>query len=1627
MKKIICFTTSILFAVLLYGQTVSVSKTAVSVGNKSGDKVSFGVTADSYWGIYDLPVWLASDTVWFNGNQTVTLYAAANPLYFARVDTIKVYWFDASYSNYYETPIVVTQSSSGSGVSRNALSFTAAKGSTDTFSIKTSYYWELQNLPAWLTVNKNFITGNASITASATEENPLYTSRSANFKLIRATSATTADTSTIVATQAASTSGVSSNLVIVAAAEGSKAQFDVRAAGAWSVSSTSKLFTIAPTSGSGNDTVHITASINTNAYYKADSVYVTLSNGKKLLVVVAQQPASAYCTISPTALNFGAWSGSAVSAQVSSNTSWGVATLPKWLTTDSLWGYADSSFTLTAHINTLTKERRDTALLYWFDGNNMYYSKPVVFTQAAATYGLSDDTLIFNSDKCTRAVYVTSNSLWQFTDNPAWATNAENWKTSSDSVHFTVEANPLTSNRLSTVSFYRYTNTVITDTSHLVLVQAASSNGVSDTLVAFTASATETQKIAIAASASWTVSSKPQWITLAKQSGTGNDTLRISALANTETYYRCDTIKLMIGTKLVRIVVLQNPAASQLSVSANKINLLADGQSASLRITSNTSWSAFVKASWLNADTIWGYKDSSITITAAENMQTSERTDTVVVSWKKDGVYTEEKIAIVQAASASGISKSAVVLQAAAGSTDKISVVSNAMWEIANIPSWVTLDNNYQSGNAVVTITAANNPLNTSRTAIMQFRRYYTAVDYYTTDITVTQMAATSGVDKVTYTVAATAGSTVEVAYSGTASVSVSEQAAWLTYTIANNKIRFAATENPLNIKRADTLLLTFSNGQKTNVSITQDASLTKVILSSTSVAFAAADASTANLSITSNAQWGITGLPTWLKADTLWAIGTYRLLLTAQANTATSTRSDSFTLYWYDENKNYFDTTITVQQAGVGLSLLVSPQQMPFAAVENSRELAITSNVSWTIANANSWISIDKLNGSNSATVSVTAKANTRTQTRSASITVSGNGVATQTISIVQAAAAAQLSVSLNAYQAKATVDGFSFAVRSNVAWTIVSSSTDWLHVAKTTGSDTSDVSVTIDQNLGIQSRTATISISADGLSTQTISVKQSGAVSSLETSTNTLSFGTNKESQTVSVTSNLLWTVNTSASWIHLDKTGASGSADLVVTVDTNKTTAVRTAEIVINASNGTSKTIAVSQAASAKYFKTNTTAVSALATAGSYYIIIDANVDWTATATNNEWMGMSIIKTDNLQAILVQVIANTATSTRSASINIVSAEFGTKIISITQDAGAAYLTTNINKITATENSVTNYVIVNANVEWTVSSSTVDWLSVTSVKNDSVQLIVAKIAANTSTTARSASITISGTGVSSKTIAVTQAELVPRFAVNVSRIDVPSKANTDASVVITSNQSWTVTSDSDWLTCTIGSGTGTDTITFSATESTLTESRSAYLSFTAANGTKQSVKVVQAAVATTLAVSITWIEVGAVANSGSSFTIASNKNWYIKTDSKWALLSTNSGIGTEQIQLFIAANTADTSRLATYEVHDADDNITYVFVKQAAGLTAVTEANELAVQLYPNPVASELHLTSAVGSVLEQLSLYNTSGEVLINKTLGANEASVAVEQLPDGIYYVLLRVNGQLVKKEIVKGNK
>lgn len=148
-----------------------------------------------------------------------------------------------------------------------------------------------------------------------------------------------------------------------------------------------------------------------------------------------------------------------------------------------------------------------------------------------------------------------------------------------------------------------------------------------------------------------------------------------------------------------------------------------------------------------------------------------------------------------------------------------------------------------------------------------------------------------------------------------------------------------------------------------------------------------------------------------------------------------------------------------------------------------------------------------------------------------------------------------------------------------------------------------------------------------------------------------------------------------------------------------------------------------------------------------------------------------------------------------------------------------------------------------VTANCDWKVSCSAT-WLTINPMSGNANAVLTISAQENTTITQREATITLAGGGFT-RTISVSQKGAEVKFSVSPQTLDFEYKAE-EKTVAITSNASWTVSSDQSWCTVSKSSGSNNENITVKVSQNNSPDKRTANVKITA-GGKTETVTVTQ------------------------------------------------------------------------------------------------------------------------------------------------------------------------------------
>jgi plastocyanin len=172
---------------------------------------------------------------------------------------------------------------------------------------------------------------------------------------------------------------------------------------------------------------------------------------------------------------------------------------------------------------------------------------------------------------------------------------------------------------------------------------------------------------------------------------------------------------------------------------------------------------------------------------------------------------------------------------------------------------------------------------------------------------------------------------------------------------------------------------------------------------------------------------------------------------------------------------------------------------------------------------------------------------------------------------------AAPTLSVTPSNRNVTAMMGSTTFSVSSNSNWSVTSSA-NWCSVT-TSGNGNGTIFADYLENTSLAPRVASISITVNGLPTQTVTVSQAGAAATLSVTPANQQVNAQAGNTQFDISSNATWNASSDASWCSVTPSG-TGNGQLNAVYEENLLNQPRAATITISAAGAPTQIVTVSQ---------------------------------------------------------------------------------------------------------------------------------------------------------------------------------------------------------------------------------------------------------------------------------------------------------------------------------------------------------------------------------------------------------------------------------------------------------------
>lgn len=566
----------------------------------------------------------------------------------------------------------------------------------------------------------------------------------------------------------------------------------------WNISIPASWVSVSPSSGNTSTSVDFATELNKSADISRVCVATVASNvsdwSRSFPITITQGKNSPYITLADNNISCSALQQS-LSFDVSANTEYTIQnTAESWL---HLQSHDATAVTFSVDENNTGDER--TAILTLRSKLYSGVSASISIRQKIANITATSEKLYFGHTGASQTIEIQSEVSWTATSTSWISVSPQSGEAGKTQVTISVPENASVLGRDGSVYFTVADNNRV----EVPVVQQGVTLNVSPEDITFS-SFLGSQSVDVESNDKWTVTAKPDWISLDKTSGSGNATLQATTTENNTTIERGGEIIIATDNGVAFKTIQVRQEAKNVEYADAVLEFNYNESSQSISFVTDGHWSLTKDADWFSTDRTSGSGSATLTITVEGN-NTLDIRDGQISLLIADQSYT---ISIHQECKYLTLSSSAFTFEAPASSVN-LSISSNTDWicKIREGSEWITITPTGGTNNADITINVAENNTVNNRSGkieieIPNIHTYIVDVlqnrKYIKTDMTSVNFLKSGG--QISFNV--TSNGTYEVSKIGT----------WFGYIKTGDNISVIAPENATGTTRTGAIRLTLTN-----------------------------------------------------------------------------------------------------------------------------------------------------------------------------------------------------------------------------------------------------------------------------------------------------------------------------------------------------------------------------------------------------------------------------------------------------------------------------------------------------------------------------------------------------------------------------------------------------------------------------------------------------------------------------------------------------------------------------------------------------------------------------------------------------------------------------------------------
>ena len=1266
---------------VLNGGAISIEEAVIS---PVGSEVSFALTTDAAWKVYDKPDWLIlSKTEGRSGTTSLVMSAEMNRTYENRECAIRFETIDRNFSE----SVAVSQEYPYVELSREEITFRwnqceEFETAAETINLHCNTDWtmarELANLvekqeddaekpsaeyplsriedavtDEWMAYSASEGSGDAELSFNPVSYNISREPRKMTLKLSGAL-----DSYKIVLIQENLRFLVDQEELQYEALDTRQIDLTVDSESPWVVANSPAWIVLDKREGSDITTLSVSVDgANPTREARSGEIVLLCDAGAQRIIKVSQK--GYIFGVSPLEFNLANADMSDKSLTVASSGDWEALQVPEWVVLSAASGTgneAGEALTLKAAGQNLELTDRTASIEFRSKHNALSEHVSVkqdafIFTANAANTQLPT----LSTDKYN--LTIRCSGTWQVSSSESWMEFSQ----TSGSGDATVTYNAKTAN-----TDENPRKTTITVTSLLnglkktfEITQRGYVFTVAPETFRYPTLPTDRCTVSIECSATWTVSSKPDWIQASAMSGTGDATVTLSADNNLLASERTGKVQFSSAyngtTKVLEAAVSQDKFTFSVSESSFAVPVITSG-SYVVSVECSAGWTVTGVPAWIKAAPLSHTGNSTVTFQVESNGELSPRSASVKVNSTLSGDSRE--IAFSQPAFEFDSSPASFSYEAINKASNTVPVVCSGVWTVVNAPSWANVAPLSGSGNVTLTVAPAYNVTTSERSSSFVVRSTLNGLEK-SVSITQAPFVFDSASESFSFEALNTQTSTVNVTCME--GWTVENAQVWMGLSATSGSGNATISIRPANNVETKSrsgvvqIVSTLNSSLKKAVTITQQAF--EFDETAVSVSFETLDVAASEITVTGMGAWTVQDAPSWLTVTPTSGSGNGRISITPTQNLDTKPRTATLNV---------------VSSLNPGLKKPVTVSQKAFEFDSTSKELsfdALSAAVQtvpvvcmsgWSVRNVPSWITVTPGSGSGDGSVSVRVENNTATSARNATL---------QIVSDLNPALVKEVVVSQKAFEFDPKGEELSFGALSTESRTVsvvcmsgwnVQNTTPWITVTPGSGSDNGSVSVTVGNNTATSARNATFRIVSDLNPSLVKEVAVSQKAFEFDSTGEELSFDAlGASAKNVSVVCMGAWSVQNVPSWVTVTPDRGSGNQTLSIVPSGNNTgTASRSVTLSVASALAPSLTKSVTVTQNAYPFSVTPSEVPIAAESTEPVAIrVECPGGWSAECPES-WVHISDGSGSGNGTFTVNTVgANPGTAARTAEVRVVS----------------------------------------------------------------------------------------------------------------------------------------------------------------------------------------------------------------------------------------------------------------------------------------------------------------------------------------------------------------------------------